>query len=993
MTQGYMKNFKTLITGLLLVSGLLSASQASAHATPLLYEPDASAVLQALPSEVSIKFSEHIEPKASSILVYGPDGQRANNGNPWVDLKDSRLFKIRLIDKGQGSYTVSWQVVSADDGHFTQGAYTFSVGHLSANANQPAQSGFQIRHSSSIPEGITIGFELIGEALLLGLLVIIAFIWRPMRRKYFADALSSADTIILKRLNLSLIFAVLLIFAGGISYFIFKTNELAKLQESAFGATFWVFFSTVSARYTFYRLLSIAFFFAVFWASRKRILSSEKFTKTEIALFLLLAFTAFARARVSHAAASNFYPNFSIAINFIHLYFKDLWIGGILALLILFSPIIKQLQNVRLTTFVLTSFSKITSVSLGVAGVTGVYVIWLHLKGFDNVLTTDWGQKFIILSVFAAGLFITRMLHQLWIEPKVVRAISSHLKTSLDWIPITFAFEAGAGVFVLLVTSILIITTPPIAPHYDFIRQTESQGAKITLTQDPYESAKFLVTAESLHPKRDSVSNLIVTLTNHDRNIGPISAVLEQRFWDGYVFDENQLSPPGNWQIDITAQSQGSYDAVASFNVNYPDEINFAKAHAQDRIFDSFAVLSILVGLVILIFAVFLYRFSSKLNHLAIIQNIQYPRLTLPSARVDGGQAISNIHLLYDRGAWGVPVVVGVLVLFLLGGGHGGAAVFFQSDFQKLCEKNSDVTFFAWHESVPERAGQAKSDVAVPGCMLGSGLGQYHFADIREFEQFTRPAEAQAIMRTEPKIIEAGKPETFIFSIQDYSGKPVQELSFDHDRVMHVVIASADFSVYAHIHAEDAGPITPEMLKKAEFPVQYTFPKSGKYLLSLDYTVRAKPFSQQFYVNVGGLPSQAPEQQEFSLYKNFEGYDVRLTTSANLKSGKPASLSYHITKDNQPVLDLQPYLSVPMHISVISDDHLKYTHIHGMLPLSWLDKLTSAGIHAQHFFMPNKFGPNIQASLTFSSPGVYHIFGEFKHKGKVVPTHFMVNVK
>ncbi len=55
-----------------------------------------------------------------------------------------------------------------------------------------------------------------------------------------------------------------------------------------------------------------------------------------------------------------------------------------------------------------------------------------------------------------------------------------------------------------------------------------------------------------------------------------------------------------------------------------------------------------------------------------------------------------------------------------------------------------------WHESVPELAGKATSDLALSGCTVGLGLGQYHFADEREFAYFERPARARAAARNQP---------------------------------------------------------------------------------------------------------------------------------------------------------------------------------------------------------------------------------------------------
>ena len=285
-----------------------------------------------------------------------------------------------------------------------------------------------------------------------------------------------------------------------------------------------------------------------------------------------LALIDFARARISHAAASTFAPAFGVLMNFVHLFFKDVWIGGIIATGRPLSPLIRKSRNLRMAAFALTSFSRIASISLGIAGVTGVYVVWLHLKSFSFVLTTDWGKRFVVLSVFAAFLLLLRFFNQLYCEPKIVDAIKKNDETPLprvfSWLGFTLPAEMAIGIAILAVTSLLIITTPPLAPHYSFARSAMSQGLALSLTEQPSETGRFLVTAEDPQKKTGAdVKNMVVTLTNQAAGIGPIVAPVEERFSGGYVFDENLLAPAGDWTINITAQRAGAYDAAASFDL------------------------------------------------------------------------------------------------------------------------------------------------------------------------------------------------------------------------------------------------------------------------------------------------------------------------------------------------------------------------------------------------------------------------------------------
>ena len=111
-----------------------------------------------------------------------------------------------------------------------------------------------------------------------------------------------------------------------------------------------------------------------------------------------------------------------------------------------------------------------------------------------------------------------------------------------------------------------------------------------------------------------------------------------------------------------------------------------------------------------------------------------------------------------------------------------------------------------------------------------------------------------ADIKTDPERIQVGSLTNILFSIKDQGGKPIQELSIHHDRILHVIIASQDFSVFAHIHPEDFGPITPEMKKFARYPVRFTFPKAGRYIIAIDFAVKEQLISKHFLIDVAGAP-------------------------------------------------------------------------------------------------------------------------------------------
>jgi methionine-rich copper-binding protein CopC len=112
--------------GLVAATTLVLAQFACAHAYPKHQSPEAGATVAAAPQEVSIEFDDSLEPAFSSITVTDAHGKPVTDGSSAVDATNKKRMKVALASLAPGSYTVAWVAV-ADDGHRTQGHYTFVI--------------------------------------------------------------------------------------------------------------------------------------------------------------------------------------------------------------------------------------------------------------------------------------------------------------------------------------------------------------------------------------------------------------------------------------------------------------------------------------------------------------------------------------------------------------------------------------------------------------------------------------------------------------------------------------------------------------------------------------------------------------------------------------------------------------------------------------------------------------------------------------------------
>src|SRR4030042_1930153 len=166
-------------------------------------------------------------------------------------------------------------------------------------------------------------------------------------------------------------------------------------------------------------------------------------------------------------------------------------------------------------------------------------------------------------------------------------------------------------------------------------------------------------------------------------------------------------------------------------------------------------------------------------------------------------------------------------------------------------------------------------------------------------------------LETSPSDISVGTPGKVTVNIEDRNGKPVEGLTVHHEYILHAIIIGEDLNVFAHIHPENIGPVNDEMLRKATFPLRFTFPKAGKKKI----------------------------------------------------------LRYFIKKNVKPVTDFEPYLGSPMHLAVVLTDLKQFIHTHGIIPG---EAHTAPGhMHAES---TERFGPEIEPVIFFLVKRTYKIF-------------------
>jgi copper resistance protein C len=112
---------RTYICSLLLV--VLGSVTALAHAFLDHASPLVGSTVPTAPQEVSLSFTQNLEPAFSSVQVIDAKGARVDQGKAQIS---GSTMRVGLKSLSPGTYKVRWRALSVDT-HTTEGSFSFHV--------------------------------------------------------------------------------------------------------------------------------------------------------------------------------------------------------------------------------------------------------------------------------------------------------------------------------------------------------------------------------------------------------------------------------------------------------------------------------------------------------------------------------------------------------------------------------------------------------------------------------------------------------------------------------------------------------------------------------------------------------------------------------------------------------------------------------------------------------------------------------------------------
>ena len=213
----------------------------------------------------------------------------------------------------------------------------------------------------------------------------------------------------------------------------------------------------------------------------------------------------------------------------------------------------------------------------------------------------------------------------------------------------------------------------------------------------------------------------------------------------------------------------------------------------------------------------------------------------------------------------------------------------------------------------------------------------------------------------------AGQGVPVTFTIDGPDGLPVTTFDVAHDKQLHLIAVRHDFHGFQHVH--------PRLGSDGTWTIDLDL-DPGQWRLFADFTATgAEAQTLDADLSVAGTITPNEPLAESRTAK-IDDYAV--TLDGELAPGTHTMLTLTVSRDGQPVTDLQPYLAAYGHLVALRAGDMAYLHVH------------PAGEPGDGTTQP---GPDITFHTMIPEAGTYHLYMDFKHDGVVRTAQFAVTAR
>lgn len=425
--------------------------------------PAARSVLDTVPREIRLVFTEAPQLPMSSIRLLAADGSELELGASFIDPDSSNTLVTRLpVERlAAGSYTVHWRTASAD-GHPMEGRFAFTIvpgaiGLVAATPQRPSTDSAPIARESpgapavvsplgppaelDVESPIFVAVRWLGYAALFGLIGAVAFTLfvAPRAPSLETDAVRAAARVAVVASAILVVAWVARLVAE--SYALRGAGVAAILGGTTWGQA-WILGAAAS-------LVALG---ATFAATRGD-------TRAGWYMAAIAALAAAVSLPLSgHAVATPRLGAIAVVADSLHILGAGGWLGTLLVTVVAGIPITLRGERGARGREAAGLINAFSPVALGCAALlvaTGVVAAWLHLGSLPELWQSQYGQvlliKLAVIVVLVAVAFVNwRILRPTLGTDSATRRIRR-----------SAVAEIGLATLVLAVTAVLVATPPP----------------------------------------------------------------------------------------------------------------------------------------------------------------------------------------------------------------------------------------------------------------------------------------------------------------------------------------------------------------------------------------------------------------------------------------------------------------------------------------------------------------------------------------------------
>jgi copper transport protein len=567
---------------------LFTSQPAAAHAVPISSSPLPNRILDEGPEDLTIYFNEPVVPEFSRIRLLTQAGQPLDVGPTQPLDDDNRTLGISLPPLSEGAYLVSWQALSAVDGHTTSGTFSFGVGDVVLEPGEADSVLADISPFSASARWLT----LTGLALLIGFFSFRLLVWRPL----FAGVEMEPEEVALDqstaRTGLRIVYVGLGLLLVALGLTLYDQATAFRLWE---GANWRPWLATQFGQMWLLRFLLLLPFFALPYSLPKLTQTGTEPGRSglggaerNIPAWLLGACLALSVALagtsslISHSAALPHNTWQAIGVDLTHTVAAGVWAGGLLFLgLALFQarrlePELKTWLNLSL----ILNFSAVAALSVGLLIFSGAYLAGQHVGNWTALLGTAYGLTLLGKLAVALVAFALAGVNLLIIKPRLNAAYdapdSPQAAQTRRRFRAIVAVEAVLAFVILAAAGLLSdlqrgVDAPLLAnAPGQMMASAPADDLTVELAIEPalVGQNRFAVTV--LDAQGNPVANteeVLFRFTFLGQSLGSEEAVAQPLGNGRYELEGSFISLIGSWQVEVSVRRPGQFDAFAPYRL------------------------------------------------------------------------------------------------------------------------------------------------------------------------------------------------------------------------------------------------------------------------------------------------------------------------------------------------------------------------------------------------------------------------------------------